>query len=127
MSKALRRLGRAVPQQPGKLCPLKPLTLTLSQGAHVSEARCGGLGVPSSSSPANSGPNSLAADVKVESSVDRLSKMKMRLVMLNRPTPKKRDTAAGCPPSMPVNRKDGTLRSRWILWFRFTYVWLVSW
>ncbi len=66
--------------------------------------------MPSSSRPANSGPNSLAADVNVESSVDRLSKMKMRLVMLNRPSPKKRDTSDGSPPSMPVNSAGGTLR-----------------
>lgn len=52
----------------------------------------------------------MAADVKVESSVDRLSKMKMRLVMLNRPTPKKRDTSDGSPFSMPVKRYGGTLR-----------------
>lgn len=57
----------------------------------------------------------MAADVNVESSVDRLSKMKMRLVMLNRPSPKKRDTSDGSPPSMPVKSAGGTLRgAAWV-------------
>jgi len=45
----------------------------------------------------NSGPISLAAEVKVESSVDRLWVMKMMLVMEKTAVPKYLDTAEGCP------------------------------
>ena len=59
----------------------------------------GGLGCPSSRSPANSGPSSLAALVNVESRVLRDSNTKMMLVMANKPRPMDIVTAEGCPVS----------------------------
>lgn len=56
--------------------------------AHHILAACGGLGVPSSRRPANSGPSSLAALVKVESRVLSDSKMKMMFVTEKRPAEK---------------------------------------
>lgn len=50
--------------------------------------------------PRNSGPNSLAAEVKVESRVDRDSVMKMMLVMEYMAVPKYLDTAVGFPANM---------------------------
>ncbi len=62
-------------------------------------AVCGGCGTPLSRSPANSGPRSLAALVKVESRVLRDSNTKMMLVVANRPFPMVLVTADGCPVS----------------------------
>ena len=50
--------------------------------------------------PKNSGPNSFAAEVKVESRVDRDSVMKMMLVMEYMAVPKYLDTAVGFPANM---------------------------
>lgn len=52
---------------------------------HQILAAWGGLGVPSSMRPANSGPSSLAALVKVESSVLSDSKMNIILVIEKSP------------------------------------------
>jgi hypothetical protein len=58
------------------------------QWTYLAVALCGGFGTPFSSNPVNSGPNSFAADVKVESNVDKDSVMKMMFVMENTAVPK---------------------------------------
>ena len=60
----------------------------------------GGWGCPRSRIPRNSGPSSLAAEVKVESRVDNDSVMKMILVTEYMAVPKYLDTAVGFPASM---------------------------
>ncbi len=68
--------------------------------AHLLVADCGGCGRPPSRIPRNSGPSSLAADVKVESKVDKDSVMKMMLVTEYMAVPKYFETAVGLPASI---------------------------
>ena len=69
-------------------------------GLHLLLAVCGGWGLPVSRIPRNSGPSSLAAEVKVESSVDKDSVMNMMLVTEYIAVPKYLDTAVGLPANM---------------------------
>lgn len=69
-------------------------------GAELLLADWGGCGRPPSRMPRNSGPNSLAAEVNVESSVDKDSVMKMMLVTEYMAVPKYLDTAVGFPANM---------------------------
>lgn len=62
--------------------------------------------------PKNSGPSSLAAEVKVLSSVDSDSVMKMILVMEKVAVPKNLETAVGLPASMLAKMACGTLRCK---------------
>lgn len=72
----------------------------------------GTSGAPVSMTPMNSGPKSLAVEVKVESMVEILSVRKMMLMMLKMAVPRYLDTAAGAPPSMPAKRASEMLRER---------------
>lgn len=69
-------------------------------GTDLLLADWGGWGRPPSRMPRNSGPNSLAAEVKVESSVDKDSVIKMMLVTEYMAVPKYLDTAVGFPANM---------------------------
>ena len=73
-------------------------------------AVCGGWGLPVSRIPRNSGPSSLAADVKVESRVDKDSVMKMMLVTEYKAVPKYLETAVGLPANKLAYIAAGTLQ-----------------